>query len=160
MAEPSIGDAELIAWIDGELSPDAAAQLVEAIEKDPELAARVGANHGLAGRMTSAFGPSAEEPVPLARGEPAAVISLAAARAARAETARKPQRWAVPGAIAASLLVGILVGHQGLTPGEIADRSGSLALAPPIAHALPVHLPRTPLPIPVTLPFPRGRAGY
>src|SRR5947209_7241387 len=136
MADPIIGDQQLIAWIDGELSPEAAAELVEAIERDPALAARAAAHRGLAHRMARAFGPIAAEPVRRPKREPAPVISLAAARAARAEQVRKPYRWAMPGAIAASLVVGVLVGQQATMVASIDDRSGALALARPVAQAL------------------------
>ena len=160
MADPSISDEQLIAWIDGELSPEAAAEVVEAIERDPALAARAAAHRSLAHRMTRAFGPIADETVRLPRREPAPVISLAAARAARAEQARKPQRWAVPGAIAASLLVGVLVGQQTTMVARVDDRSGALALAKPIAQALYQQLSGDAGPIRVSLSFRSKDGGY
>jgi hypothetical protein len=158
MAESKISDEELVAWIDGELSGEDAARVVAAIEADPALAARAAAHRRLEQRMTRAFGPIADEPVSLPPREPAPVISLAAVRAARAGHQRKPRRWVVPGAIAASLLVGILVGHQGLGPTGVSDRNGALALAAPISHALDSQLSGEPGPIRVSLSF-RGQGG-
>jgi hypothetical protein len=158
VAEPSVSEEDLVAWIDGELSPEDAARIVAAVENDPALAARAAAHHRLVRRMTDAFGPIADEPVALPQQRPAPVISLASVRAARAEAARKPRSWAMPGAIAASLIVGVLVGHQGSSPGGVGDRSGSLALAAPIAKALDSQLSGEPGPIRVTLSF-RNREG-
>jgi hypothetical protein len=160
MAEPNISDEELIAWIDGELSPEAAARVVKAVERDPALAARVAAHRRLAGRMTAAFGPIADEPVALPRPEPAQVISLANVRAARAEEARKSQRWVLPGAIAASLIVGVLMGQQVTMVASVDDRSGALALATPVAHALDSQLSGDAGPIRVSLSFRDKDGGY
>jgi hypothetical protein len=158
MAEPFVSDEELIAWIDGELSAEAAARLVEAIERDPALAARAAAHRRLAERMTAAFSPIADEPVALPRRETAPVISLAEVRAARAEAARTPRRWAVPGAIAASLMVGVLAGQQTMMVASVDDRSGALALATPVARALDRQLSGEAGPIRVALSF-RGKDG-
>jgi hypothetical protein len=161
MADPGISDEQLIAWIDGELSPDAAAEVVEAIERDPALAARAAAHRRLARRMTAAFGPIAEQPVALPEREAAPVISLAAARAARAEReANKPHRWVVPGAIAASLVVGVLVGEQATMVASVDDRAGALALAKPVAQALDSQLSGEPGPIRVSLSFRNKDGGY
>src|SRR5258705_2441304 len=152
MAEPFISDTELIAWIDGELPAADAARLVEAIERDPALAARAAAHRRFSQRMTAAFGPIADEPVALPRRS-AEVVSRAAARAARDERARGPHRWAMPGAIAASLLVGTLVGHQATMVASVDDRSGALALARPVARALDGQLSGEAGPIRVSLSF-------
>lgn len=161
MADPSISDEQLIAWIDGELSPEAAAQLVAAIEQDPALAARAAAHRSLSHRFTRAFGPIAEQPVAPPKREAAPVISLAAARAARAEReARRPYRWALPGAVAASLLVGVLVGQQTTMVASVGDRAGALALAKPLARALDGQLSGEAGPIRVSLSFRDRGGGY
>jgi hypothetical protein len=160
MADPSIGDEQLIAWIDGALSPEAAAEVVEAIERDPALAARAAAHRRLTDRMTRAFGPIADQPVRLPPRQAAEVISLAAARAARAEKAVKPHRWAVPGAIAASLLVGVLVGQQTAMVARIDDRNGALALAQPVTRALDNQLSGEAGPIRISLSFRDKDGGY
>jgi hypothetical protein len=158
MAEPLISDEELIAWIDGELAPEAAARLAEAVERDPALAARAAAHRRLAGRMAAAFGPIAEQPVALPRTASAPVISLAEVRAARAEQARRSRRWALPGAVAASLMVGLLAGRQTMMVASVDDRSGALALATPVARALDSQLSGDAGPIRVSLSF-RGKDG-
>jgi hypothetical protein len=158
MADPSISDEELVAWIDGELSPEAAARVVEAVDREPALAARVAAHRRLATRMAAAFGPIAEEPAPLRPRDGATVISLAAVRAARADEARKPHRWALPGAVAASLLVGVMVGRQATMVASVDDRSDALVLATPIARALDGQLSGEAGTIRVSLSF-RGKDG-
>jgi hypothetical protein len=145
-------DARLMAWIDGELEPAEAEAVAAAVAADPALAARADTHRRLKARISAAFGPLLEEPVPIPARKPAPVVSLAAARAERQERARSeekarhdrtPRRWAWPGAVAACLLAGILVVHQigggGVpVPGGqgIGDRAGALALSPQIADAL------------------------
>lgn len=132
-------EARIIAWIDGELDGEAAAEVAAAVAADPALAAQAEVHRRLKARFAAAFDPIATVPAPAPRSErPAApVVSLAAVRAARVAETPKRKSWAVPGAIAASLLIGVLVGHQWLPGGGgIADRAGTLALSPSISHAL------------------------
>jgi hypothetical protein len=136
-------ETRIIAWIDGELSAEDAAEVEAAVAADPGLAALADRHRRIRARFTAAFAPLLDDPVPLPRRRPARVVSLAAAREERAQAAPKPaprwRSWAWPGAVAASLLVGVLAGHQrapaGLSTG-ISDRSGALALSAPVAQAL------------------------
>jgi hypothetical protein len=64
----------------------------------------------------------------------------------------------MPGAIAASLLVGALVGRQSMMVASVDDRSGALALAAPISRALDGQLSGEAGPIRVSLSF-RGKDG-
>ncbi len=160
MAERSISDEELIAWVDGELSPEAAARVAAAVAQEPDLATRAAAHRRLAARMTGAFGPIADVPVALPSRETASVISLDAVRAARAAKLRRPERWVLPGAVAASLLVGVMVGHQTTMVAGVDDRSEALALAPPIARALDGQLSGESGPIRVSLSFRDKDGGY
>jgi anti-sigma factor RsiW len=168
-------DARLIAWIDGELEPAEAEAVAAAVAADPALAARADTHRRLKARISAAFGPLLEEPVPIPERRPAPVVSLAAARAERQERAqsemrarqpdRTPRRWAWPGAVAACLLAGILVVHQvggggvPLPGGQgIGDRAGALALAPQIADALDTQAAGQAGPVRVALSF-KDKAG-
>lgn len=167
-------DARLIAWIDGELEPAEAEAVAAEVAADPALAARADTHRRLKARISAAFGPLLEEPVPIPERRPAPVVSLAAARAQRQERAeaearakpdRPPRRWAWPGAVAACLLAGILVVHQignGVpAPGGgqgIGDQAGALALAPQIADALDTQAAGQAGPVRVALSF-RDKTG-
>ena len=105
-----IDEAQLIAWIDGELTAEDAARVEQAIAADAELRALAETHKKLRARFAAAFAPIAEEPVALPRS--ADIISLAAVRSARSGGPTKSApRWWVPGAIAASLVVGLLIGQ-------------------------------------------------
>lgn len=130
-------EARIIAWIDGELAGDDAAEVAAAVAADPALAAQAEAHRRLKARFAAAFDPiAAAAPAPRSDRPAAPVVSLAAVRAARAVDVPRRRNWAIPGAIAASLLVGVLAGHQWAPGGGIGDRDGALALSAPVSHAL------------------------
>jgi len=132
-------ETRIIAWIDGELSSEEAAEVEAAVAADPGLAALADRHRRIRARFAAAFTPLLDDPVPLPKRKPARIISLAAVREERAQAAPKPaprwRSWAWPGAVAASLLVGVLVGHHN-GPVGVSDRVGALALSAPIAQAL------------------------
>lgn len=159
MAEARVSEEELIAWLDGELPPAAADRIARAVAADPALAERAEAHRRLKARLRAAFGPLLDQPVALPR--PAAEVhSLDSARAMRRLRAGRSQGWALPMSIAASLVVGVLVGHEMITPppSGIADRPNALALAAPIAAALDRQASGVAGPVRVALSF-RDRAG-
>jgi hypothetical protein len=157
MAE--IDETMLIAWVDGELGEAEAAQVAQATAADPELAAQAHRHRRMKARFAAAFDPIAEQSV--ANPTPAPVISLAAVRAERkAKTARPPQRWwRVGGALAASLMVGVLIGHDVRGPSGVADRTGDLALSAPIVQALDGQLSGDGGAVQVALSF-KDRGGH
>ena len=147
MRDETIDEATLIAWIDGQLDESRSTEVAAAVTADPELAKLADTHRRMKTRFASAFGPIGDVPVTMPRGEPAAVISMAAARAAREartraekKVAKKPPRWMIPGAIAASLIVGFLFLQPVAMPsgpsGGISDKANALALSKPIAEAL------------------------
>lgn len=154
MAE-RIDEARLIAWIDGELAPDDLAQVEQAVAADDQLRALADKHRALRMRFEAAFAPIAEQTVALPRS--ADIVSLDAVRSARSGGTRSAPRWWVPGAIAASLVMGLLIGQMGQRAG-VGDRADALALAPPLAHALDRQLAGEAGPLRVTLSF-RGHDG-
>ena len=131
-------EARIIAWIDGELPPEEAVEVEAAVAADPGLTALADRHRRIRARFEAAFTPLLNDPVPLTRRQPARIVSLAAAREERAAQSNPQPRWrswAWPGAVAASLLIGVLAGH-GAGPAGVADRADALALSLPIAQAL------------------------
>lgn len=143
-------DAELAGFLDGTLEDEALIDAIEAaINDDPALANRVealAAGDGMAQSVRDAFAPVLDAPVPehltqivAAHAPTAEVIDLAAARAAKPalplpanDTGSSSWRWPQFGAMAASLVLGVMIGGPLLTGnggGESAPAGGSLVLA-------------------------------
>jgi negative regulator of sigma E activity len=149
-----ITDEDLMAYADGELSPLEAKRIEAAMAEDAELAARVARFRNVRRALRTAYDSVVSEPVPerlrallgdVAASEPeteapartAPVIDLASARE------QKPRRFGPPAwaAMAASLVVGVLVGRTLLTPssGDILTQDGLYA-APNLAQVLDTQL--------------------
>ncbi|WP_454886912.1 anti-sigma factor family protein [Sphingomonas oryzagri] len=132
-------ETRIIAWIDGELSPEEAAEVAAAVAADPDLATVAERHRRLRARFKSAFAPLLAQPVARPIRRTARIVSLAAVREERAAAPARPaplrRNWPWPAAVATALLIGLLAGH-GAGPGPIADRNDALALAAPIAQAL------------------------
>lgn len=145
----SVTAEELAAYADGEIMGVDAARVAAAISADPELARQLAAHQALKARLAAHFVPISAEPVPehlarLLRGEdtraaaPNIVIDLAGARAARTARRRLPA-WAWGGgALAASLVAGLLV----MVPGP-ADRDAGNYAAEQLAAVLDSRLVST-----------------
>jgi hypothetical protein len=117
----SWSDAQIHAYVDGELVPDAAARLAADSRSDAMLAARVAQQRELRDMLRGAFDPVLDEPVPkrlrdaLSGGAPGSVVtpigSAGTGHRMRVEP-RMRQRWSLRewGAMAATLLLGLLLG--------------------------------------------------
>ena len=146
----TIDPETLAAYADGELSPGDAAKVEEAIAAQPELAKQVEAHRLLRAQLSAHFDPILAVPVPdrltdlLKPRESAQVIDLAAIRRAREEeqpSVKAPRpRWALGGALAASLALGIVVGRVAIPVGPIASQDGQLVARVDLAHALTTQL--------------------
>lgn len=139
----TFSDETLNAYVDGELDEATRAVLEAAMATDPRLAERISRQRALRERVRDAFAPSLTEPVPerllaSVRGAPAG------ARAGNVIPfgARPRPRWSWPqwGAIAASLIVGVLLGPLLLRPSApqapIESSGGRVLASGVLAHAL------------------------
>lgn len=127
----SVTAEELAAYADGEIAGADAERVAAAIAADPALARELAAHRALKARLAAHFAPIAAEPVPehlarqLGSGAPAdgTIVNIADARAARTARRRLPA-WAWGGgALAASLVAGLLV----MVPGPADPGSGKYA---------------------------------
>jgi hypothetical protein len=133
----TFSDDTLMAYADGELDPAERAAIEQAMRTDPAIAAAVARHRALRADVAAAFAGILDEPMP-ARLQPpvpstAPVLSLEAARAKR-------KRWSWPewGALAATLVVGVLVGKTvagGAAP-VIAGNGGQVVAQGALASAL------------------------
>jgi hypothetical protein len=141
-------DAQLAAFLDGSLEDEGLIDAIEAaINADPALAERaeaLAAGDDLAPLVRDAFAPLLDAPVPerltaALAPQPAEVIDLVAARAVQPralptpanDTGRSAWRWPQFGAMAASLVLGLVIGGPLLKGGGSADapQGGELVLA-------------------------------
>lgn len=138
----SIDLAKLIAYADGELSATERAEIDAALAADPALRARLEAQKALRSKLLAAFDPVLTEPVPErlthaaeAPREPAPVVDLAE---------RRKVRWSVRewGAIAASTVLGVVlgVGVMSAHAPMIAPHDGGMAARGALARALDTQL--------------------
>jgi hypothetical protein len=100
-------DDTLMAYADGELEPAERAAIEQAMRTDPAIAAIVERHRALRADVAAAFAGILDEPVPARLQPPAPVVSLAVER-------DKRRRWSWPewGALAATLVVGVLAGRM------------------------------------------------
>jgi hypothetical protein len=112
-------DEILMAFADGELAEPARSEVERAMRTDPAVAERIALHRALRSRVSNAFADVLDEPVPrrlqasLVSGK---VVHLDAVRAARQQQVREQSSWSWRqwGAMAASLVVGVLAGALGL----------------------------------------------
>ena len=117
---------DIAAYADGELAPERALQVEEAVERDPELAQQLAAHRALKDRLAGHFAPIAGQAVPehlsaMLTRETAPVTDIAAAREKREARRRSPHwGWVAGPALAASLALAIFLPRGG-TPEGYAD---------------------------------------
>jgi hypothetical protein len=144
-----ITDEELMAYADGELSPHEAKHIEAAMADDSQLAARVARFRDVRRALRTAYDSVVAEPVPehlrallgdVAASEAAApapaVVDLASEREKRARRFGPPA-WA---AMAASLVVGVLVGRSLLAPSDALFSNDGLYAGASLSQVLDTRL--------------------
>lgn len=145
----NFSDETLMAYADGELDEAQRSAVERAMRTDPQVAAAVERHRTLRAKVFGAYAGVLDEPVPerLRPGTAPApsVVSLDAVRQARRQAAAAPAAprrpaWMQWGAIAASLVVGVLAGATLLDGGDnawvSADAHGRLVAGDALASAL------------------------
>jgi len=149
-----MNDERWMAYVDGELDATQRAAFEAELAGDPQLAQRVHEQLALRRRLADTYASDLDEPVPerllaAAHARPAGgVVDLAGAReqrnvARRTTRALRDWRWPEWGAIAASLLVGVLAGRMvdGDAAAPLASApSGALVARGALAGALSTQL--------------------
>ena len=138
----------LMAYADGELDAATRTAIEAAMASDPQVAAAVARHRALQAKLSDAFGGVIDETVPAhliaaARTSPASastpVSDIAAARDARQASARRKWSWPEWGAIAASLLLGVIVSRVASNGGaddSIIAKDGRVVAGGTLAAAL------------------------
>jgi hypothetical protein len=135
-------DETLMAYADGELDAATRAAIEEEMANDPRIAQAIERHHSLRRDLRAAFDPMLDEPVPeklvvatntAPASKPADIVSIDSAR--RSST----RKWSWPewGAMAASLLIGIVITRLATTTDDnIVARDGHMFAAGTLATAL------------------------
>lgn len=108
-------DETLMAFADGELDNPQRAELEQALAGDADLRQRVADLRAQRDRIAAAFSSTLDEPVPdrlAALLQPTAPLPALGDLAAARERRRRLPTWAQWGGIAASVLLGVLLGMQ------------------------------------------------
>jgi hypothetical protein len=122
-------DETLMAYVDGELDADTRNAIEAAIATDPQIAQAVARHRALQFKLRTALGDVIHETMPdrlimAARTSPAGtqgqVTNIATARSSKQAPAKRQWSWPEWGAIAASLILGVIGGRAALV-GNSAD---------------------------------------
>jgi len=155
----SITEEDLMAYADEELGAKEAARVEAAIAADPALAERLAAERRLCTALRDHLRPVVDEPIPdeltamiaaaaqvstpeaALEADDRKIVSLAAARATRNDhTAAQPsglrQQWRSGLAIAASLVLGVVLGTQLHSDGSIVQKDGMLVASGSLSETL------------------------
>ena len=140
----SFSDEILMAYADGELDAALREQVEQAMRSDPQVAAAVERHRALRADVFAAFAGVLDEPVPARlQPQPASPVRIDALQAAGARPLPPRWSWQNWGALAASLVVGVLAGALGWRGTHPADgaalfgRQGDALVARgPLADAL------------------------
>jgi len=148
-----VEDETFFAWLDGELLPQEAARIEAEVAADPRLSRLAEQHRAMTAGLRNAFGQIAAQPVPQQLRDPsgpgADVISFADARE-RQPVRKASSLWVQLGALAATLVVGIVAGNMltGSTMGgsssPIATEAGQLVASAELDNALSVRLASMP----------------
>ncbi|MEJ7926520.1 anti-sigma factor [Sphingobium sp. AN641] len=153
-----ISEDMLIALCDGELDEVTRRRVERAIADDPALGERLAAHRLLRDRLSAHYAPVEQEPPPerfaaLLR-EAAIVTPIVRPRSRRAA-------WAMGGAIAASLLLGIGFGRFSVGEGSpVAVRDGRMVAQGALASALDTQLAAAPGAVEIGVSFRRKGGGW
>ncbi|AMK22592.1 MULTISPECIES: anti-sigma factor family protein [unclassified Sphingobium] len=156
-----IDEAMLIAWVDGELDEVTRRRVDRAVAEDPALAERLEMHRRLRERLSGHYAPVEAEPVPaglraLLEGNEKVVPLVR-------PTAPRWRHWGTGGAIAASLLLGLGIGHlSGGPEGPVAVEKGAMVARGELASALETQLAsaQEDAPIHIGLSFRRKGGGW
>lgn len=132
-----IDAATRMAYVDGELDEIARRRVERAMAEDPVLAEAVARDRALRERLQARFAPYAEEPAP---DRFRALLDTNVVPIAKPSRRASAHRWAQGAAIAATLVLGVVIGRQVDTPGPVASRNGILVAHGRLAVALDTQL--------------------
>lgn len=143
-------DETVMAYVDDELDAESRARVEAAVAADPEIRAQLKTQIDLRARLRASFDPVLSEPVPerllqtlgqKSTVPPAGITDLATLRATKQERLQARRRWSLPqfAALAASLIIGVLIGQRTLNSARqnvLESREGQLVASALLDEAL------------------------
>ncbi|QIK95817.1 hypothetical protein G7076_04460 [Sphingomonas sp. HDW15A] len=126
-----IDDRKFFAWLDGELPSEEALEVERLVASNPALRRQAESHRAMTAKLQDAFRSLAETPLELPRSN---VVSLDEVRQRRTT----PQWWQQAAALAATLVLGIVLGGQLDRGAEspVAQENGRLVASPRLASVL------------------------
>lgn len=138
-----LSEKMLIALVDGELDEVTRRRVEHAIAEDPALARRLAMHRRLRDRLAGHYAPVADEAV--SDRFTRLLDDATTVRPLHRPAARRRTHWATGGAIAASLLIGLAIGHRlPLAHGPVDLRDGAMVAQGDLARALDTQLASAP----------------
>ena len=145
-----VEEEKFFAWLDGELPADEAARVETEVAADPRLSQLAEDHRKMAAGLRGAFAKVEAQPVPerlagIVSQERGKVVDLAEARERRLHR-KPPSLWVQMGALAATLVVGIITGNllTGGVPSPIGAEGGRLVASAELEDALYARLASMP----------------
>ena len=143
-------DETVMAYVDDELDAASRARVEAAMTADPEIRAQLKTQIELRARLRASFDPVLSEPVPerllqtlgqKSTVPSAGITDLATLRATKQERLQARRRWSLPqfAAVAASLIIGVLIGQRTLNSARqnvLESREGQLVASALLDEAL------------------------
>jgi len=154
-------EEKFFAWLDGELEPEAAAEMEAKVASDSGLSRMADKHRSFGQHLRGVFGPIADAPVPgrlsAALRPSAEVVDLAAAKRKRS-VGSLPQWAAMAATLAVGIVVGTMLSSEGSAP--VSVEGGKLYAAASLDQALNTQLASAPAgDVRIGLTF-RDQAGY
>jgi len=142
-----MNDEDFFAWLDGELTGEAAERVAAQVAADPALQAKAERHRAFAGELRGAFDPVIGQSVAPPRFGSAEVVDFARQREERDRRRGRPisvgTQWA---AMAATLAIGIVAGTMlpSAAGGPVARENGALVASASLEDALYTRLASAP----------------
>jgi negative regulator of sigma E activity len=142
----------LMAFVDGELSPDEERRVAAEMAKDPALGAYVEQQQALAAKLRSAFAPVLEEPIPARIEQAVRETDIPSDTPASSPLAARLQRlwreqarlignlWLPAGVMAAGVALGVVLAGSFGTGTEMQTKGGALIAQGELARVLTLEL--------------------
>lgn len=139
-------DDAFFAWLDGELSGEAAERVAARVAASPELTARAEQHRKLRSGLRGAFDPIMVADAPVPRFDRAEIFDFGARATERRRSWLAVPQWAAMAAtLAVGVITGVLIADRGGTDSPVAVEGGRLIATASLDQALDTRLASAPI---------------